>query len=334
VRLTKHLTLLLIVIIYATVFAVTFDNYSVQVFSIALIGLCGWFYGIRTGLASIPFFILLNTAILYTVSGKLYDILLTYDPIAIIFAMILTIATGAIRESQDKLNELQKSLHFRINEATSELDILTKQLIETDERERIRIGQDLHDGIGQYLTGMLLHSEALSYKLRAANRMESDLAERMTHRINHSMQIIRKLSRSQLPINFTEISLETALNELMSYFSEISGTKFRAKYEGDSNNLPMLTAQHLHRIFHEIIYNSIYTCKAKGINVLLTTRNQSWKLDIEASSNIHQESLLSELISMVIDYRNREINGNLSFTSLPAGEFHLAYAGKFEEKSS
>jgi signal transduction histidine kinase len=329
----KHVVLLLIVAVYVMAFMMTFDELydSVQIVSVALIGLCGWFYGIRIGIASIPAFILINTAILYLVSGKPYDILLTYNPIGIILSLVMTLATGSIRESQNRLNELRSTLISRINEATAELDAMTRQLIENDEIERIRIGQDLHDGIGQYLTGMLLHSEALSYKLRANKRTEVDLADRMTERIDHSMQIVRKLSRSQLPINFTEISLETALDEMTSYFGDISGTQFRLEYKGNSKNIPAMTSQHLHRITHEIIYNAIYKCKAKEIGIQLITREKGWKLNVEGSGNLYKQALLSDLVSVVMGYRNRAIGGHLTFSSLPKGGFLLEYSAVFNE---
>ncbi|MCK4564191.1 MAG: histidine kinase dimerization/phosphoacceptor domain-containing protein, partial [Verrucomicrobia bacterium] len=188
----KHVFMGVVIGIYTALFIATFDRWpnSVLISTVALIGLFGWFYGTRIGLLSIVPFILLNTAILFLVSGDPYDILLTYNPTGIILSMVTVLSAGFMRESQNKLNQLEASLSKRVDDATAELGKLTRQLIDYDENERITMGQDLHDGVGQYLTGMLLHSEALSFKLREAQHSEADLAERMTQRIRNSMLFI------------------------------------------------------------------------------------------------------------------------------------------------
>lgn len=320
----------MVVSIYAAAFIATFDELhdSVQIFSVALIGLCGWLYGIRIGLFSTLPVVLLNTAILYLVSGESCDILPTYNPEGIIIAMIAGLLAGSMRESQDKLNKLRDNFADRVDEATAELDELAQRLIENDEQERVRIGQDLHDGVGQYLTCMLLHSEALSLRLREAGRIEADLADWMTRRVQSNIQTVRQLSRSLLPIQFTETNLETALDEMVAYFNNVSSAEVRLTCRGNSEKIPIPTAQHLYRIAHETVYRAIYKHKATSLDIKLITGRSNCQTRIKGRISRQISSSL-DLISEVMKYRIKAIGGKQTCVALAKSGFRLKCSADF-----
>ncbi len=327
----KHVVLALTIIAYTAAFIATFDALynSVMILSIALVGLCGWFYGFRIGLLSTLLYILLNTAILFFVSGKPHDILLTYNPLGIILCMIIVIASGSLRDSYNKLGSLQSSLKKRVSEATAELDELAQQLIENDEQERVRIGQDLHDGVGQYLTCMLLHSEAISLSLRKDERSETGLAEWMTRRVQNNIQTVRQLSRSLLPIQFTEINLETALGEMVAYFNDASSVKIKLNCRGNSEDIPIPTAQHLYRIAHETVYCAIYNYKATDVEIRLITGKRNCRIMIKAGGVPQHSPISPDFVSEVIKYRIRAIGGKENFTTLAKSGFRLNCSADF-----
>lgn len=320
---------------YAIIFIATFDAWhdSVLITSVAMAGLFGWLYGPRIGLLSIILILLLNTIILFLVSGESVDILLTYNPTALGFSVIVALATGFMRTSQRKLELLRTNLSDRVDEATGELDRLTQYIIEKDEEERISMGQDLHDGVGQCLTGMLLHCEALSLDLAKTHRTETALAERMTQRIKNSLMVIRRLSRSQLPLRTAETTLAAALEELTTYFDEVSSADSSLTHEGDSSNLPPITAKHLYRIVHEAVHRSIYKYRAKNIDIRLITQAKNYVINIEATNLIKNVPDSSGLISKVMEYRARTIEGKFVLTPSPEGGFLLECSTISGEKS-
>lgn len=320
---------------YSAVFIATFDTLynSVMILSIALVGLCGWFYGPRMGLFSIIPFTILNTAILFYVSGSSHDILLACNPLGIIIAMCFAIATGLLKNSCDTLASLQTSLTSRVDEATTELDKLARKLIDNDEQERIQIGQDLHDGVGQYLTSMLLHSEALSLSLKEAGRSEAGLAEWMTRRVQKNIQTVRQLSRSLLPIQFLETNLETALGEMVAYFSGCSAANIDLTCHGNSAQIPIPTAQHLHRITHEAIYHVLCKYKATDVEIRLTTGRHRCRAVIKGDNTPRRTLFPPDPVSGVMKYRIRAIGGQQAFTTLPKGGFRLEYSAHFKEKT-
>ena len=320
--------------VYAIIFILVFEAWpdSALILSIPIVGLSGWFYGTRGGLFAIALLILLNTAILFLVSGSSDDIRLTYNPTAIVLAVVVVLTTGHMRKSQKKLNQLRSSLSDRVAEATCKLDQLTQHIIQQDEKERIEIGQDFHDGVGQHLTGMLLHCEALSLNLAKESRSEAALAEKMTQRIRSSMEVVRQLSRAQLPLRTAETTLEAALEELTEYFGEVSSADFCLELDGDSSNLPPVTAQHLYRIMHEAIYRAVYKYRAKKIDLRLIARTCSCVIHIGATDLVGEAPLASELISKIMQYRIQTLGGTFTYTPSPAGGFLLECRTVFKKE--
>ena len=330
-RLNKHVFLGVAIAVYTVAFVATFDSLrdSVQISAIALIGLVGWFYGTHIGLLAIVPFILLNTAILCLVSGKGCDVLLTYNPLGILLAIVSAWAAGALRKSQERLNETKASLSKRVEQSTADLDNLARKLIEKDEQEQIQIGQDLHDGVGQYLTGMLLHSEALSLELRKANRVEADLAEWMTRRVQKNIQIVRQLSRALLPIEFTQMSLETALHEMVAYFGYVSTARIVLESTGDSTDVPSTMAQHLYRIALDTTDRAIHKHKATNIAIRLAVGEYDCQLEIKGTQAAPGAIPPPKPVSEVMKYRIRAIGGEQVFRNLPEGGFVLECSAGF-----
>ncbi|MEN7972951.1 MAG: histidine kinase [Verrucomicrobiota bacterium] len=324
-KFSKHVILAFVAIAYSAMFTITFDawNNSTMILSIVLAGLCGWFYGNRTGLLLIIPIILLNTALMYFTSSDPIDIQEINNPIGIILGTIVVISTSSLKKSFEKVEALKSSASLQVGETTSELDKIARQLIEKDEQERIQMGQDLHDGVGQYLTSMLLHSEALSLSLKAENRSEAGLAERMTWRIQNNIQTVRQLSRSLLPIQFTETDLETAMNEMASYFDDISSANIQLRCQGDSSLISILTAQHLYRIAQEVIYMAVCRHVVSNLDIKLNVGKQNCRLNVKSSGTIEHPLPPTGFISEIMKYRIRAIDGKLAFTNTTKGGFRL-----------
>ena len=333
--LNKHAFIGVVVIAYAATLIATFETHydSIVVFSVALPGLFGWFYGIRRGVLLSLLIIPFNTVILILVLGKPCDIFLTCNPLGIALGLAFAWAMGSIRESQNQLNKLQETLSKHVDEANAELDELARQLIEIDEQERIQIGQDLHDGVGQYLTGMLLHSEFLNQSLQKENRVEAELAEWMTRRIQKTIQIVRQLSHSLLPIQFMETNPETALEEMVAYFTNISIAEIRLECQGESTDIPNSVAQHLYRIAYETIDYAIYKNKATHIAIQLATRKDGCLIIIEGNNTSPPTHTPPYPVSEVMKYRVEAIDGKLDFIRQVDGGFRLECSSKFKKEA-
>jgi two-component system CheB/CheR fusion protein len=76
-----------------------------------------------------------------------------------------------------------------------------RQMLELWDIEKRRIGQDLHDGVGQQLTGIRLMSMAIEHRLRESGSAEADelsmIAELVDEVINHIREVISGIAPSE-----------------------------------------------------------------------------------------------------------------------------------------
>ncbi len=324
----------MVIVIYIIAFIATFDKHhnSILICSVAFGALFGWLYGIRGGLAAVPFFILLNTAMLWHVSGKPYDILLTYNPLGISLDLLGAIMMGALKESVDELTALRGDLTLYVKEETKELNIRVQQLITTDENNRIRIGQDLHDGIGQLLTGMLLHSEALASQLKELKRPEAEMAERIREHCQSDLLLIRKLARSFLPNHLNHTGFEAAVHELIDYFEQSSSTQFRLQMRKGDIRLSRATSLHLYRIIQEAVCYLLEYARPKFIDIALSVSGKQSSISIRAQQPATPHQPEDQYISKVMQYRANAIQGILSTERTGGSEIQLTCAWPTEKE--
>ena len=96
----------------------------------------------------------------------------------------------------------------------SERRRLEKELLNASEEERRRIGQDLHDGLGQMLTGIGLLSQDLARELEAEGHERADDMAEITEHIKEADQYARDLSHGLIPVDVEANGLTEALRRL------------------------------------------------------------------------------------------------------------------------
>ena len=91
---------------------------------------------------------------------------------------------------------------------------LEKSLIEIEERERHRIGQDLHDGLGQLLTGIAFQVRGLGRKLEKSSFIDSEDAAEISVLVDDAKLQVSRISKGLYPVDMDREGLMTALEEL------------------------------------------------------------------------------------------------------------------------
>ena len=91
---------------------------------------------------------------------------------------------------------------------------LERTILEISGREQRRIGQDLHDGLGQHLTGVAFMSKVLEQKLREKDLPEAAEAAKIVALVNQAIDQTRELSHGLLPVLGDARGLMTALERL------------------------------------------------------------------------------------------------------------------------
>jgi signal transduction histidine kinase len=182
-----------------------------------------------------------------------------------IFAGILWRLRTLIRELDQRVHERTEALERE----TAERRRLDQEIALIADRERRRLGQDLHDKVGQHLTGTALAAEVLKEKLAARSAAEVTEAEKLVRYVEEGIDLTRSLARGFFSPELDADGLIPALQDLAEKIRE----RFRINcvfYVDHSIRIrDSTTANQLYRIAREAVTNSIKHAAAKQIDIRL-----------------------------------------------------------------
>jgi signal transduction histidine kinase len=149
---------------------------------------------------------------------------------------------------------------------------LEREVLEISEREQQRIGQDLHDGLGQHLTGTALIAHMLHQKLAAKSMPEAAEAAKIMRLVRQATAQTRALARGLHPMNLEAGGLVLALQELTILAEECSQVTCRFESSPTITIKDTGKEMHLYRIAQEAVNNSLKHAQASRIDIRLFTR--------------------------------------------------------------
>jgi signal transduction histidine kinase len=144
---------------------------------------------------------------------------------------------------------------------------LQRQLLEVGDEERQRIGHDLHDGLGQQLTGISLLSESLAQRAAAGTPPTAADFERVTRLASEAVRQTRDLARSLSPLTLEHDGFVAAMEELCATARGLFDINCEWEYDGEAIPVDPKRAVHLYRIVQESVSNSVKHGKAKRVTI-------------------------------------------------------------------
>lgn len=162
----------------------------------------------------------------------------------------------------------------------TEQRLLEKEILKAGERERKRVGRDLHDGLGQLLTGIGFLSKTLAQTLEAGGSDAAGEAAEITDLVENAIDHTRSLSKLLLPVELEENGLEAALQRLRSHIEGVYGISCRLKTAGYRPIQDPEIALHIYRVAQEAVNNAVRHGKPTAIDVALTTRGARTVLSV------------------------------------------------------
>ncbi len=196
--------------------------------------------------------------------------------------------------------------------------LVERELLRISDAEKDRIGSDLHDGLGQYLTGISCLSAALRDKLQIERRPEAEEADTISSLVQEAIAQTRALARGLCPVQLETSGLETALEDLTFQVQRLHGLDCRFEPTGRID-VETSVAIHLYRITQEAINNAIKHAGAKRIVVRADFSREHHVLSIEDDGcgfAPSPEQGPSSGLSLM-PYRAAMIGGTLTVTSQP-----------------
>ncbi|MGM0507065.1 MAG: PAS domain S-box protein [Bacteroidota bacterium] len=163
----------------------------------------------------------------------------------------------------------------------SEQRRLELEILQTSEHERRRIGQDLHDGLGQMLTGIGLMAKNLTHALEKERSPHKESAGEITDLIREADQHARELARGLVPVDFDSEGLHAALERLAGRAEKLFRIQCRFQSNGEIQFDDANHVTHLYRIAQEAVSNAVKHGGAEKVQVQLTGSSDRIRLRVE-----------------------------------------------------
>jgi signal transduction histidine kinase len=143
------------------------------------------------------------------------------------------------------------------------------------------IGQELHDGLGQQLTGIAFLVSSLSDTLGAKAAPEAPVINQVKNLLCEAMSVIRSLSRGLYPVALETGGLSSALQHLAEYAQMSSGVQCVVQVTASANGVDKAIALNLYRIAQEAVSNALRHSQAQRIEIKLSEAEERFVLSIE-----------------------------------------------------
>jgi PAS domain S-box-containing protein len=157
---------------------------------------------------------------------------------------------------------------------------LERGILAATDREKERLGRELHDGLCQNLAGIAAIAMTLSRKLAARSRPESADAAEITRLINQTTKHARDLARGLTPVHLVGIGLAAALQGLALNVQALFHRTCKFRCNCPSLRLAEEVEVHLLRIAQEATHNAMTHGRAKRIGISLALSEGTVRLGI------------------------------------------------------
>ncbi len=231
------------------------------------------------------------------------------------------------REAEEALRRAHDELEIRVQQRTGELKAansklqaamaerkrLENELLEITEKERRRIGLDLHDDLGQKLSGIALMTKGLELKLAKTKMEEARDAARIHGLVQDAMNHASDLAHDMATLDLGAADLPAALRDLAAHTRELFGIACRFSKEGATPVLDPNAVAQLYKIAQEAVTNAIKHGKAKRVGITLSNGSQNLVLTIQ-NSGLPFPDLRSKSTGMglrIMNYRASLVGASL-----------------------
>ena len=204
---------------------------------------------------------------------------------------------------------------------------LSGRLLKMQDEERRRLGRELHDTVGQYLSAAKMSLDGLASEERFDERQTKNLAESI-RMIERCIREVRTLSYLLYPPMLEETGLSSAIRWHLEGFSKRSAIQTTYEIPDDVGRLPNDVELALFRVFQESLTNVHRHSASKTAHVRLAVEHHKALLEIKDLGQgipSHLLELNSDSLATLgvgirgMHERVRQLGGQLEIFSSPEG---------------
>ncbi|MEI2273497.1 ATP-binding protein [Sphingobacterium sp. ML3W] len=205
------------------------------------------------------------------------------------------------KNNRKRLEEIGRDQELKISQA----------LLEGEDRERIRIARDLHDGIGGTLSGIKL-------KLSDPTADRELMVQKANEQLHSAIGELRRTARGMMPESLLKNGLETALHDLCT---DLISSEVQIEFQSSGlSDHSMNNTVHIYRIVQELLTNAIKHGKAKNILVQLIQEQDAILITVDDNGKGFDTGQMSNVTGIGLkNIQNRVdfLKGTLSIDSDP-----------------
>ncbi len=212
-------------------------------------------------------------------------------------------------------------LHLAILGDVTEKHQQDRAILEFTDKERMNVGREIHDGLGQYVTGIELLSKALAQKLEKKGLEEARNANEiheLIQKVAHQMSII---ASGLPPVLLEDADIKKIFADYCRFIETTFEINCQFKHDDRLSIQNSLLTTQLFRIMQEAVHNAIKHGRANHITIELKRKNGNYLLQI-VDNGIGIPTNLDQIMgtgmrSMI--YRTRILKGTINFIKNTSG---------------
>jgi signal transduction histidine kinase len=205
-------------------------------------------------------------------------------------------------------------------EASERAQELERDLVRVGEREQMRLGQDLHDGVCQTLAALDCAAECLRLDLEADQSPRIEIATEIKRGLSEATLEVRNLARGIYPVWREGETLAMALRSLVARLNALCRGSVEFRNNGDILPQDAETAMHLYRITQEALQNALRHANATRIFVSLDATERGFTLTVGDNGCGSGIRVRPDGIGWrTMKYRAKRIGAKISVSSPPTG---------------
>jgi signal transduction histidine kinase len=205
----------------------------------------------------------------------------------------------------------------RIEAAERELRRLSQQLVRAQEEERKALSRELHDEVGQMLTGLRMELGNLERLQHAGSPEFPEHLAETKQLAERALRTVRDISLGLRPSMLDDLGLEPALQWQAREFSRHTGIPVDVQMDGSLDALPESHRTCLYRVVQEALTNCARHARARNIRVAVHGAGSYVTLTVQDDGVGLAGRTGGGLGLIGMEERVRELSGTLQMHSQP-----------------
>lgn len=243
-----------------------------------------------------------NNVVVYYLTGTLLLLILVF--VIVLYAFL----------HQKKVLQLKGQLH---EEDIRKQHAVFNALQEGQERERTRLAEELHDGVGAKLSGLKMTLEYLNSHAQE----HQELIARIFSGVAETVEEVRAISHNLLPYSFNDRTIEQLLQNHMEQLSAMNGCRYDLFISPAADKIDSQLKLHCYRIVAELLHNVHKHAKASVASAQINVDDGQLEIVVEDNGvGLYSKSAGQEGIGLMnIRNRVKVCNGTMNIDASAEG---------------